>query len=631
MNPLLSIALAACPLTSPAPSGDPPPVPNFLILVVDDLGIDQLAIYDPENAYQFANPPNDYPYASTPRIDELAANGMRFTQARACPLCTPSRAALQSGDYGIRTGCGAIIRGTANSSTRFRELGTCPAPPITSLPQMLGLAAPAGVDYRSGFFGKAHLYLDCGDCGTGNDYVRDVLGYDDFAGIARNPDSDPMPEFPAVCDAVLPECSAPVQLGDVLCEDDPDLLRNQRQVVHSYYNWIESHAANPTDPTTVTNVSVEHGLCPGGCMSYSPTSFYFGEYLSTKERIAAGDWMAGTEEPFLAVVNFSSLHGPFQWPPDTSTSGDGHGFGPDQPRPCAYNTRIRAMLEHVDSAIGNLLDTIPPEVMENTYVFLIGDNGTDENVGETGGQPRYPTVYPGGGDPNPFVADPYPYFGWPESEGPRMKGTPYEAGVRVPLIVKGPGVDDGATSDALVDIVDFHETLRDLVLVAAGLTYTADLRRDSISFAPILRGIATPTSHKRQCSLAYRFNPNGYYQHDPSPPGSCPPPAGCMPDCTTGPHDVLKSEVFSYVRRDSCGNLWKLVRKREGTDPANYVHELYQLNQDPYELMGTALQPTHCMLPKLLQELDALLSGSEIAQMGGRAPLPVDCSTDCPL
>ncbi len=43
---------------------------------------------------------------STPHLSALIASGMRFTQwISAAPICTPSRAALQTGRYPIRTGC----------------------------------------------------------------------------------------------------------------------------------------------------------------------------------------------------------------------------------------------------------------------------------------------------------------------------------------------------------------------------------------------------------------------------------------------------------------------------------------------------------------------------------------------
>ena len=65
--------------------------PNLLVLLLDDVGIDQLAIYDGQNGYE---DPAGYPYAHLPHMDALAARGVRFDQFRSMPVCSPTRAAL---------------------------------------------------------------------------------------------------------------------------------------------------------------------------------------------------------------------------------------------------------------------------------------------------------------------------------------------------------------------------------------------------------------------------------------------------------------------------------------------------------------------------------------------------------
>jgi len=66
--------------------------PNVIFILADDLGIGGLHCYGT-------------PYISTPNIDKLATEGMRFTNGLAAyPTCKPSRAAILSGQYGPRTG-----------------------------------------------------------------------------------------------------------------------------------------------------------------------------------------------------------------------------------------------------------------------------------------------------------------------------------------------------------------------------------------------------------------------------------------------------------------------------------------------------------------------------------------------
>ena len=77
-----SCLLMAC-MLRPAIAADPPP--NVLIILADDLGYADLGCYGGE--------------ISTPHLDELAANGLRFTQFYNTARCWPSRAALLTGYY----------------------------------------------------------------------------------------------------------------------------------------------------------------------------------------------------------------------------------------------------------------------------------------------------------------------------------------------------------------------------------------------------------------------------------------------------------------------------------------------------------------------------------------------------
>src|SRR6476620_3333117 len=68
---------------SDAPSKDRP---NVVLIVADDLGWSDLGCYGAD-------------FHETPRIDELARRGVRFTDAYAASVCSPSRAALLTGKH----------------------------------------------------------------------------------------------------------------------------------------------------------------------------------------------------------------------------------------------------------------------------------------------------------------------------------------------------------------------------------------------------------------------------------------------------------------------------------------------------------------------------------------------------
>lgn len=84
---LLFLALAT--VSSVASSADETRPPNFLIVFTDDQGYNDLGC-------------QGSPLIRTPRLDRMAAEGMRFTSFYAQPICGPSRAALMTGCYPMR-------------------------------------------------------------------------------------------------------------------------------------------------------------------------------------------------------------------------------------------------------------------------------------------------------------------------------------------------------------------------------------------------------------------------------------------------------------------------------------------------------------------------------------------------
>jgi len=91
---LLATCLAALRLETVSQCAEPPP--NIVFILADDLGIECPSTYG-GRSYR------------TPRIDRLAAEGMKFTHCFSNPLCSPSRAQLLTGRYPLHNGIRRVI------------------------------------------------------------------------------------------------------------------------------------------------------------------------------------------------------------------------------------------------------------------------------------------------------------------------------------------------------------------------------------------------------------------------------------------------------------------------------------------------------------------------------------------
>src|SRR5260370_32529162 len=103
--------LAAC---APLSAAAVPSPPNIVFIYADDLGYGDLGVYGS--------------HIRTPNLDQMAAEGVRFTQFySANPVCSPSRAALLTGRYPTRTGVPRVLNpndttGLADSETTIAQL-----------------------------------------------------------------------------------------------------------------------------------------------------------------------------------------------------------------------------------------------------------------------------------------------------------------------------------------------------------------------------------------------------------------------------------------------------------------------------------------------------------------------------
>lgn len=307
--------------------------PNILLLISDDQGVDSSAQY----SYS-----SDVP--TTPRLNQLAQQGVVFDNAWATPACTTTRATLISGLHGVNSGV-TFVPGVLSDTVETVQ-SRLSANPNTS-------------EYASAVFGKWHL---AGGRDPSPTHPQDV-GVDYFSGLLAGTVSD-------------------------------------------YSNW--EHTVNGTTSTSTT-------------------------YHTTAITDFALDWIEDQNQPWFVWMGYVAPHSPFHLPPANLHSRTGlTGEQAD----IDANTReyYLAAIEALDTEIGRLIDNMPAEDRENLIVIYIGDNGTPNGV-------RDATVYMRG----------------------HSKGSLFEGGVRVPLMVSGSAVGrQNVRESALVNSSDIFATVLDL-------------------------------------------------------------------------------------------------------------------------------------------------------------------------
>jgi arylsulfatase B len=150
-------------------------------------------------------------------------------------------------------------------------------------------------------------------------------------------------------------------------------------------------------------------------------------YATTVEVDDALDFIRSESQPWLLVLSLHASHLPAHEPPR------GLLYTPLPAEPTDQQ-QFRAGIEAADRELSRLFAEMDPQVLADTNVFLLSDNGTA-----------------------PFGVELPPRW-------PGVKGTLHEGGIRVPLLVTGPQVaHPGSHSDSLVHLVDLFPTVAEML------------------------------------------------------------------------------------------------------------------------------------------------------------------------
>jgi len=150
--------------------GAHPDVPNIVLILADDLGYGDLSCYGAEKI-------------STPNIDRIARDGMRFTDAYAgASICSPSRYAVMTGRYDWRTSEQCLV--LPETAPLHIEPGRL------TLGSMLRKRG-----YRTGYVGKWHLGIGMAPKTDWNGSLSPgplEVGFDWFFGLPANHENQPL-------------------------------------------------------------------------------------------------------------------------------------------------------------------------------------------------------------------------------------------------------------------------------------------------------------------------------------------------------------------------------------------------------------------------------------------------------
>jgi hypothetical protein len=441
-----ALLLAACGGSKTTPPPSPPQPPNILFVVMDDVGIDQMA------SFGYGGP--DAP--PMPNIEAVAQAGVKFRNTWSMPECSPGRAAFFTGRFPLRTNMYQALGPNDLANSQI-------SPYDVTVPKLLRQAG-----YQSAMFGKFHLAgPEHNEAGHG---TPRQFGLDHFHGWVGG--------LPGSIDTSAGGVHAP---GRWSCGFDPQPVAG---ACHLPDNRCEDIAApGPGEDTPglqclgrggvfVARHQCGQPLPAGTRLDFLKENAYYVSplvvidedrtevvplsdprargYRTTIETDAAIRWIRSRPagQPWMATVSYSAAHTPWQQAPRAlapRSSAVLSGQALDCTSTVAGRLIQNQMTEAMDTEFGRLLvetglatrgtdgRLVYDPRASNTVIVIVGDNGS---LGYA--------VKP------PFSLS-------------LAKGTSYQTGVWVPLIVAGPQVaEPGREVEHMVNAVDLFQFFGEL-------------------------------------------------------------------------------------------------------------------------------------------------------------------------
>ena len=436
----LAVANAAVPQVS-EPAADAPAAekPNILIVLFDDAGFMDFSAYGSDTR--------------TPRIDAVAEKGVMLTRYYTSPFCGPSRAMLMTGMDNHQVGMGTLVETVTDEMRDYPGYSM-----IWDAEQKTIASYLSEAGYQTYVTGKWGI----GETGANlphkfgfeRSYVMDATGGSNY---------DMKPYLPGYHSVDWFEDGEPITL--------PDDYYSSRSLVDKLIEYVDE--GNPDQPffgflsLQAVHMPIQAPL----------------EYIDRYNGAFDAGWDEMREAKLQRAIDLGLV-------PDTTTlapSPDAHqkwaDLSAEDKAISAREMQVNAgMLEAADFHIGRLLDHLEATgKLDNTIVIITSDNGAE--AGETDLEGPANLVLDAikaieGFDTSPenlglrrsltaigpewasVSAAPFDLYKFYASEG----------GLRVPLVMSGPGIKTTGIEDAPVHVADLVPTLLD----AAGVSYNAN-------------------------------------------------------------------------------------------------------------------------------------------------------------
>jgi arylsulfatase A-like enzyme len=447
--------------------------PNILILIADDMGFSDVGAFGSE--------------IDTPAIDQLAAEGMTFTNYHVGASCSPTRTMLISGVDNHLAGLGNMLEIQADNQFGKPGYEGHLNDRVVALPRLLRDAG-----YNTYMTGKWHLGHEPGtlayDRGFDRSFMLGESGADNWVEQPYAPFYDRVHYYEDDTLTSLP--TEGYYSSDFWTDTMIDYIDGNLGDGKPFLAWIGYQAVHYPHQAPKEFIDKYDGVYDEGF-----------ESLRAARLAKQKEMGLVSPEIVLDMDLMKTSFQPYQMPDWEALSDEEKAFSARQMQTYA------GMLDNMDGNIAKILAHLEEKgVLENTLVIFQSDNGPDPNqipmqeAYRPWFEENYDKVYMEdfGGDFSSMgqkgvYADYGP--GWAAAAatpGSYFKTFSTEGGLRVPLIVRFPGVvEPGSKVEKFAYVRDVLPTILEVAGVERpGMTYDGReiYAPDGISMLPVLKG-----------------------------------------------------------------------------------------------------------------------------------------------